>query len=307
VTERIEYDEFAYFADNAAEFGIPYAGPPAVRREFVEVSGGRRVSALVWGTTDPELVLVHGGAQNAHTWDTVALALDRPLVAVDLPGHGHSDAAPAPAAGQSRPDSLAPDLGAAIRSLAPGARAVVGMSLGGLTSIALAGLAPELFRSLVLVDITPGVSGEKAKAILDFVRGPATFASFDDLLARTIEHNPTRTESSLRRGILHNAVQLDDGSWIWRYRMHDGSTPMDESPDETVDRGHLWDVLGAVSVPVMLVRGMRPQSVVDDADETELVRRLPDARVEHVAAAGHSVQGDTPVELAGLIAAFVGT
>ena len=27
---------------------------------------------------------------NAHTWDTVALALDRPLVAFDLPGHGHS-------------------------------------------------------------------------------------------------------------------------------------------------------------------------------------------------------------------------
>ena len=34
--------------------------------------------------------LIHGGAQNAHTWDTVALALDRPLVALDLPGHGHS-------------------------------------------------------------------------------------------------------------------------------------------------------------------------------------------------------------------------
>jgi pimeloyl-ACP methyl ester carboxylesterase len=305
VTERIEYDEFAYFGDNASEYGLPYDGPPTVRREFVEVSGGRRLSALVWGTAEPELVLVHGGAQNAHTWDTVALALDRPLVAVDLPGHGHSGAAPARAAGQTRPESLAPDVGDAVRRLAPNARGIVGMSLGGLTSIALAALAPELFRSLVLVDITPGVTGEKAKAILDFVRGPATFPSFDELLARTIEHNPTRTESSLRRGILHNAVQLDDGSWIWRYRMHDGSTPMDESPDETDVRGHLWDVLGAVKVPVMLVRGMRPQSVVDDADEAELLRRLPDARVEHVAEAGHSVQGDTPVELAALLADFI--
>jgi pimeloyl-ACP methyl ester carboxylesterase len=305
VTERIEYDEFAYFADNASEYGIAYDGPPTVRREFVEVSDGRRVSALVWGAAEPELVLVHGGAQNAHTWDTVALALDRPLVAVDLPGHGHSDAAPARAAGQTRPESLAPAVGDAVRRLAPNARGIVGMSLGGLTSIALTALAPELFRSLVLVDITPGVTGEKAKAILDFVRGPATFPSFDELLARTIEHNPTRTESSLRRGILHNAVQLDDGSWIWRYRMHDGSTPMDESPDETDDRGHLWDVLGAVQVPVMLVRGMRPQSVVDDADEAELLRRLPEARVEHVAEAGHSVQGDTPVELAALLADFI--
>ena len=230
MTERIEYDEFAYFADNASEYGIPYDGPPAVRREEVELDDGRRVSALVWGTSDPELVLVHGGAQNAHTWDTVALALDRPLVAVDLPGHGHSDAA-APADGRSRPELLAPDLAEAVRRLAPDARGVVGMSLGGLTSIALTAVAPELVRSLVLVDVTPGVTGEKAKAILDFVRGPATFASFDDLLARTIEHNPTRTESSLRRGILHNAVQQEDGSWIWRYRLHDGPAPMDEAPD----------------------------------------------------------------------------
>ena len=63
--------------------------------------------------------------------------------------------------------------------------------------------------------------------------------------------------------------------------------------------------LGAITVPVMLVRGMRPQSVVDDDDEAELRRRLPEARVEHVAEAGHSVQGDAPLELAALIADFV--
>ena len=85
------YDEFGLFADNAAEFGLPYDGPPTVRREFVAVDDDRRLSALVWGDGPPELVLLHGGAQNAHTWDTVALALGRPLVAVDLPGHGHSD------------------------------------------------------------------------------------------------------------------------------------------------------------------------------------------------------------------------
>jgi pimeloyl-ACP methyl ester carboxylesterase len=89
--ERVEYDEFGLFADNASEFGLPYEGPPTVRREFVAVDGSRRLSALVWGTEPAELVFLHGGAQNAHTWDTVALALGRPLVAIDLPGHGHSD------------------------------------------------------------------------------------------------------------------------------------------------------------------------------------------------------------------------
>ena len=46
---------------------------------------------------------------------------------------------------------------------------------------------------------------------------------------------------------------------------------------------------------------MLPQSVVDDDDEAEVLRRLPNARIEHVAEAGHSVQGDTPVELARVI------
>jgi pimeloyl-ACP methyl ester carboxylesterase len=304
---RVDYDEFGYFQDNASEFGLPYSGPPVVRREAVEVAPGRSLSALVWGDAEPELVLLHGGAQNAHTWDTVALALGRPLVAIDLPGHGHSDAAGAPAAGITAPEQNAIDIAAAIRQLAPDALAVVGMSLGGLTSIALAGHAPDLVRALVLVDVTPGVDGAKAKAITDFVNGPATFASFEDLLARTIEHNPTRTESSLRRGILHNAMQLDDGSWVWRYRRSAAERPpvSTSEPDTGPRYAALWEVLEAVKVPIMLVRGMRPQSVVDDAGEAELRRRQPTASVEHIEQAGHSVQGDTPVELAAAIKTFV--
>ncbi len=298
--ERVPYDEFSMFHENAEEFGLRYDGPPTVRREAVEVGPGRSLSALVWGAAEPELVLLHGGAQNAHTWDTVALALDRPLVAVDLPGHGHSDGA---GAGSYDPVSNAADVAVAIRELAPNARAVVGMSLGGMTALALTKVAPELVRSLVLVDITPGVDEHKAGAILAFVNGPESFPSFDELLARTIEFNPTRSEASLRRGILHNAEQREDGSWVWRYARHrTGDAGLEVRPP---DFGSLWDVLSAYAGPVMLVRGMRPQSVVSDDDEAELVRRRPDARVEHVEEAGHSVQGDTPVELAALVSQFV--
>lgn len=293
----IEYDEFGLFHENAQEFGLSLEVPPVVRRESVEVEPGRRISSLVWGQSSPELVLIHGGAQNAHTWDTVCLALRRPLLAVDLPGHGHSDDG---RGGSLSPTDNASDVAEVIRALAPGAQAIVGMSLGGLTAIALSRRAPELVRRLVLVDITPGVTSEKSAQILAFVHGPETFSSFDEILNRTIEFNPTRTESSLRRGVLHNAVQRRDGTWVWRYRrfpINSGRT--------FVDYESLWEGISSLEVPLMLVRGMLAQSVVDDADEAELLRRRPDARVEHVAGAGHSVQGDAPLELAALLADFV--
>ena len=213
--ERIPYDEFSMFHENAEEFGLPYDGPPTVRRESVEVGPDRRLSALVWGDADPELVFLHGGAQNAHTWDTVAMALGRPLVALDLPGHGHSDGGREGIIGL---EANAEDVAVAIRALAPDAQAVIGMSLGGMTTIALADHAPDLVRKVVLVDVTPGVNERKSSTIAEFINGPESFDSFDDLLARTIEYNPTRTEASLRRGILHNAEQREDGSWVWRYQ-----------------------------------------------------------------------------------------
>jgi pimeloyl-ACP methyl ester carboxylesterase len=198
--ERVEYDEFGLFHENAAEFGLPFDRPPVVRRAFAEVSGGRRLSALVWQDGEPELVLLHGGAQNAHTWDTVAIALDRPLVAIDLPGHGHSDGP------GDRPDGPldaygnAADVAAAMRQLAPAARAVVGMSLGGLTAIALGAEAPDLVRKLVLVDVLPGIKAQRSRHITDFVGGPPSFASLDELLERTAQFNPARSRSSLPRG-----------------------------------------------------------------------------------------------------------
>ena len=294
--ERVPYDEFSYFEDNATEVGLPYTGPPSVRRVSVAVDTDRELSALVWGTETPEIVFLHGGAQNAHTWDTVALALDRPLVAIDLPGHGHSDGGKN---GSLNVFANAEDIANVIRELAPHAKMVVGMSLGGMTSVALVGHAPELVERLALVDVTPGVDGPKAQQIANFINGPESFPNFDELLARTIEFNPTRTESSLRRGILHNALQLDDGSWVWRYRR------MMETGGEHPDFSSLWEVIGESSMPLLLARGMLPQSVVDNADEAELMKRRPDARVIHVEQAGHSIQGDQPVELARILNSFL--
>jgi pimeloyl-ACP methyl ester carboxylesterase len=290
------YDEFGLFSENAAEYGLPYTGPPVVRRVEVEVGPGRKVSSLVWGTAPPEVVLVHGGAQNAHTWDTVAMMLDRPLVAIDLPGHGHSDGGPD---GSLSLASNGADLAQVVSALAPHAAGVVGMSLGGLSSIALAAHAPELVRALVLVDVTPGVNAEKSAPIHAFVNGPESFANFDELLARTIEHNPTRSVSSLRRGILHNAVQREDGSWVWRYaRFRSGESGL--APEFE----RWWDAISGLTMPILLVRALA-WSVVADEDVAELLRRQPTAQVVGVEGAGHSIQGDRPRELATILDNFL--
>jgi len=310
----VDYDEFGLFHENITEFDLDVADVPTVRRVSVELpveseaSIPRRVSALQWGDGPVEVVFVHGGAQNAHTWDTVVLALGRPALAVDLPGHGHSDWR---SDGAYTPANLADDVAVVVRALAADAQLVVGMSLGGLASMELAVRHADLVRRLVMVDITPGVNQQKAKAVLDFVDGPQEFAGFDDLLQRTIEFNPTRTESSLRRGILHNAVQRPDGSWQWRYdrsshvRSRDADDSRAEVPGEVPGASSggmsaMWDDFGAVAVPITLVRGAT-SPVVDDEDVAEAVRRQPDLVVHVVDGAGHSVQGDRPVELAALL------
>lgn len=296
--ERVPYDEFSLFHENIAEYSLTASAQPQVQRIAHQLGDGRTVSALKWGSAEPQMVFVHGGSQNAHTWDTVLLDLGVPALAIDLPGHGHSswrdDA-------MYSPHSMAVDIAEVIALHAASAKMVVGMSLGGLTSLALAGHAPHLVQELVLVDITPGVNGDKAKAILDFVNGPQAFASFDDLLKRTIEHNPTRTIESLRRGILHNAKQLDDGSWQWRYDRRSHIRSENSEPISGDALGKLWELIGTLSCPLTLLRG-GTSPVVDDADVAELKRRQGRADVLVIDGAGHSIQGDKPRELAAFLA-----
>ena len=105
--------------------------------------------------------------------------------------------------------------------------------------------------------------------------------------------------SSLRRGILHNAVQREDGSWVWRYaRFRAGET------GTAPDFENWWDAVSGLTMPVLLVRGLA-WSVVSDEDVAELLRRQPSTKVIGVEGAGHSIQGDRPRELADIVSEFL--
>ncbi len=257
--------------------------------------GGGVVSALVWGDRDPELVFLHGGAQNAHTWDTVALALGRPLVALDHPGHGHSSWR---ADGDYSPSTMAVDEAVAIAALAPGGCTLVGMGLGAPVAIRIAVDHPELVRRLVMVDGAAGLPpteepppvSEAGAQVAEFT-SHAQFATFADLLARTVQYNPRRSETALRRGATHNSTQLPDETWTWRW-------------DPAIKGGRIVDDPGRVDltrdrlgVPVLIVRGELSDAARDES-LAQFVELHPETRLVTIAGAGHGVQGDRPLELA---------
>ena len=239
------------------------------------VDDGRRLSALVWGDGRPELVFLHGGAQNAAH---VGHRRDGPRPAAG--GHRPARARPLrrrQARASSTSPTTPPTWPSSIRALAPDAKAVVGMSLGGMTTLELARHAPELVRAIVLVDITPGVTAEKAKAITASSTGRRRSPASRSCWRATMEHNPTRIGgvAAARDPAQRRAAR--------RTARGCGATPAtarsDRAPTAASGRSPtaatLWDVVAGLTVPLLLVRGMRPQSVVDDADEAELLRRLP--------------------------------
>lgn len=274
-------DEFAYLPENAAQAGVSGPLPPVAR-----IDRGP-LSALRWGTEPVKVVFLHGGGQNAHTWDTVILGLGLPALAIDLPGHGRSE--------WREDGDYGPALNAAavepvIRELAPEADLVVGMSLGGLTAMRLAVTAPDLVPKLVMIDVTPSAPERHEQmtqaqmGAVALVRGERSFPSFEAMVEVTVAASPHRSRESLQRGVFHNAKQLDDGTWTWRYDTF-------RSGDGFVG---LWDDVPSLRTPTTLVRGAKSFFVNDD-DAAEFGRTAPGfQRVIMVADSGHSVQGDQP-------------
>jgi esterase len=295
-------DEFASLAEVADELGLDRGVIPAVRRISVPVGAGQQLSVVVWGEGEPEVVFLHGGGQNARTWDLVALHLGRPAIAIDLPGHGRSSWRPDR---DYEPVRNAAAVAVVVERLAARARGVTGMSLGGLTLIRLASTCPDLVRRAVLVDVTPGSAQaaqrmtSEQRGATELTRGPRIFASLEQMVAAAVRASPRRPAAAVRRGVRHNARQLPDGTWTWRYDLRE---PQAGAAGPEIRA--LWDDLGSLTMPVLLVRG-GDSAFVTAGDLAEVTRRLPSVRVEVVAAAGHAVQSDQPAALSKLIREFV--
>jgi pimeloyl-ACP methyl ester carboxylesterase len=297
-----EADEFRFLRDCAEEAGLEWSGQPTVERRHVDVDG-RALSSLVWGATPPQLVLIHGGAQNAHTWDTVVLALAEPLVSVDLPGHGHSSWRED---GDYDAATMARDVSVAVSRVAPAADTAVGVGLGASVALLVSDMLAPQIKRLVMVDSVAGAAqeprvggGTEVAAAVSAFTSRHHYPSFEAMLERTGAYSPGRSESALRRGIEHNAVARPDGSWQWRW------DPGQREPRDYAKK-ELAGALDRFAGHVLVVRGGASDVVTDEA-VADIESRCSSVRLVTIPRAEHGVQGTHPVPLATTIRDFLAT
>ena len=101
------------------------------------------------------LTLLHGFTQSATCWGTFmsALAAERNVAAIDLPGHGGSAEihADLPTTAELVADAIEPSV-------------VVGYSLGGRVALHLALARPDLIERLVLISTTGGIDDAEERS-----------------------------------------------------------------------------------------------------------------------------------------------
>lgn len=259
-------------------------------------AGGTTLAADVEGDpSDPPVVLLHGGGQTRHAWGTTLSALGEHgwyAHSVDLRGHGDSQWAPD---GDYSIDAFAHDVRAIAGSFAR-PPAVVGASLGGLSSLVAIGESDEaVAAALVLVDVAPRIERDGANRIRAFMTSHLDgFASLEEVADLIAAYNPHRPRPTDLAGLKKNLRERADGRWVWHWDPRFVSGPMG-SPDETrlsiTDPDRLLEAARAVTVPVLLVRGGM-SDLLSEAGAAELLELVPHARMIDVAGAGHMVAGD---------------
>ena len=249
----------------------------------------------------PALMLLHGYAGTSQSLGDLAYGLsdDHTTIRPDLPGHGRS-------AGAWRDDGrdfehalsrLVATLGCTGHASADW----IGYSMGARLALGCAVRHPERVRSLVLIGGRAGIAdaGERAArraadaALADRIESGGVEAFVDAWLAQPMfatlrALGPAAIERQRQDRLGHDAAELA-GSLR---RLGPGAQPP------------LFDELGSVRVPVLLVVGALDASFV--AQARELAQRLPDARLCVIPDAGHAVHVERPNAVLAVIRDFLG-
>jgi 2-succinyl-6-hydroxy-2,4-cyclohexadiene-1-carboxylate synthase len=239
----------------------------------------------------PPLLLLHGFTGSAATWTPLLGALARccRVIAVDLPGHGGSDA-PEDIRHYTM-ERVVHDLLALCDALAPAPRElrVLGYSMGGRVALRLALAAPWRIAALVLEGASPGIMdpAERAarvatdRALADRIEreGMEAFVQYWQALPlfASQQRLPAEARVALRAQRLANRP----------HGLANSLRGMGAGMQEP-----LAERLAELSMPVLLIAGDLDEKY--RAAATAMAGRIPGARAVIVPDAGHTVHLEQP-------------
>lgn len=176
----------------------------------------------------------------------------------------------------------------------PGELIVAGHSMGARVAMEMARLAPERITRLALLDtgIHPLKAGEKAKRdeIVEFAHANGMKALAERWLPGMV-HAPNRENQTLMQSLTDMVLAKDPD-------LHQRQITA------LVNRVDASAYLASISCPVMLMVGEQDQwSPI--AQHEDMLRLLPNARLEIIADAGHFAPVEQPEKVARLLAEFL--
>ena len=239
---------------------------------------GLRLHYLDWGTAaEPPLILLHGIARHAHTFDHIVPAFTRDyrVIALDMRGHGDSAWSPE---GAYLVEDHVKDLEAVIRELGLTRVTLWGNSTGGRVVQVYAGLHPDMVARLIVEDVGPERPQNIAESFANRVRREAGgWGSEDDLVNQLKTQAPRTPEPILRTYARFGTARRADGRLIWKY-------------DPNLVKGFvetaLWQYVSKITSPTLFVIG-GASPIVPAETQQRLRTTLPDCEVVVMPGLGH--------------------
>lgn len=254
------------------------------------VGNSMELAADIYGDWSGQpVVLLHGGGQTRYAWGSTTETLSKAgflVINLDLRGHGHSAWAPD---GNYSIDAYANDLRSVVNLLGRPV-ALVGASLGGLTSLIAVGEEPRApCSALILVDIAPRIELDGRDRIIEFMCSrPDGFSSLEeaaDTVTQFLPHRPRPTDIS---GLAKNLRLGPDGRYHWHW---DPAFMEGRIGDESYNPERFEQAARAIEAPMMLVRG-RMSEIVSEEGAKAFRQIVPGAEYIDVQEAAHMVAGD---------------
>jgi 2-succinyl-6-hydroxy-2,4-cyclohexadiene-1-carboxylate synthase len=262
--------------------------------------GGHALHVEEHGSGSP-LLLLHGFTGSTETLRDTAerLAAQHRVVAVDLPGHGRSDA-PDDIAAYGM-EACAEQLATVLERLGIERTHLLGYSMGGRVALGLVALQPARVRSAILVGASAGLADPEARAAR--LRSDAALA--DELLTRGLEPFverwmalPLFRSQWERLGPEHREAARKQ-----RLRNRSESLARSLRGCGTGAQPPLHERLGRVTAPVLLCAGDEDVKFCEIA--RDLAERLPRGRLCTIPRAGHACHLENPSAFADAALSFL--